>query len=122
MDSSSHPAGQIIIRAEEANTTNNFVTLQFAARKLDKKDWSFFGNKSDPYVTVSRVKGSGEILVYKSDVVRKSIDPQWRPFTISVQSLCNNDYERPLIFRVSQFIEDFSKLSLNLKGPPAIKA
>jgi hypothetical protein len=100
IDASSRPAGQLLIRAEEAHATNNFVTLQFSARKLDKKDWSFFGSKSDPFMTVSRVKGSGEVVVYKSEVLRKTVDPQWRPFTVPVQALCNNDYERPLIIRV----------------------
>jgi hypothetical protein len=100
-DKSASSAGKLVITAEELHATNNFVTLQFCAKKLDKKDGFLTGGSSDPYMTIASVRGSSEHLVHSTEVVQKSLNPEWRPFTLSVQALCNGDYDRPLKFRVS---------------------
>ena len=33
-------------------------------------------------------------VVHKTEVVRNNLNPTWKPFTISVQALCNGDYDR----------------------------
>ncbi|KAL8602874.1 hypothetical protein ACOMHN_050146 [Nucella lapillus] len=86
--------GHIIVRCEEVSTTKDEVTLQLAAHKLDKKD--FFG-KSDPFLLLHRVNEDRSCtVVHKTEVVRSNLNPVWRPFTISVQALCNGDYDRSI--------------------------
>jgi hypothetical protein len=70
-------------------------SFQFSGVKLDKKD--LFG-KSDPFLVISRVREQGAYVpVYKTEVIKKTLDPTWNPFSVSVQRLCNGDYERPLM-------------------------
>ncbi|XP_076469076.1 copine-8-like [Babylonia areolata] len=86
--------GQITVRCEEVSTTKDEVTLQLAATKLDKKD--FFG-KSDPFLLLHRVNEDRSCtVVHKTEVVRNNLNPVWRPFTISVQALCNGDHDRSI--------------------------
>lgn len=33
-------------------------------------------------------------VVHRTEVIKKTLNPTWRPFTISVRSLCNGDYDR----------------------------
>lgn len=90
--------GNIIVSAEEVTELNMIATISLRGEKLDKKD--LFG-KSDPFVVISRVKEDGAYVpVAKTEVVRKSLDPQWQTFDISIQRLCNGDLHRPLRFEV----------------------
>jgi len=36
------------------------------------------------------------VIVYKSEVNKKTKDPKWNKFEISLQTLCNNDEHRPI--------------------------
>lgn len=69
-----------------------------SGKNLDKKD--LFG-KSDGYFKIYRTKESQEPqLVYESEVVMKTLNPQWKEATETVQKLCNLDMDRPLKFEV----------------------
>nr|KAG5706037.1 hypothetical protein BaRGS_028146 [Batillaria attramentaria] len=84
--------GTIVVRCEEVSATKDEVTLQLRATKLDKKD--FFG-KSDPFLLIHRANEDMSFtVVHKTEVVRNNLNPTWKPFTISVQALCNGDYDR----------------------------
>jgi len=86
--------GKILIHAEEVCNTNAELTLQFEAEKLDKKD--MFG-KSDPYFEISRVNESGDFsVVFRSEVISNTLNPNWKQFKIETRSLCNGDYDRTL--------------------------
>ncbi|KAK7102330.1 copine-8-like [Littorina saxatilis] len=86
--------GELIIRCEEVSSTKDEVTLQLKATKLDKKD--LFG-KSDPFLLLYRVNEDGSFtVVHKTEVVRSNLNPTWKPLTISVQALCNGDYDRSI--------------------------
>ncbi|KAL6067259.1 Copine-4 [Balamuthia mandrillaris] len=90
--------GQIVIESEEVAELNYKAVFQFSASKLDKKD--LFG-KSDPFFVISRAReGSTYVPVYKSEEIKKTLDPVWRQFSIPVQRLCNGDLDRPLLFEV----------------------
>ncbi|CAL1529087.1 unnamed protein product [Lymnaea stagnalis] len=87
-------SGQIIIGAEEMNSCKEHATMQFSAQKLDKKD--FFG-KSDPFLTFYRSHEDGSFtVVHRTEVIKKTLNPTWRPFAIPVRDLCNGDYDRAI--------------------------
>ena len=43
-------------------------------------------------------------LVHKTEVIKSTLNPTWRPFTVAVRTLCNGDLHRYLkihVFEVS---------------------
>ncbi|XP_068603960.1 copine-3-like [Brachionichthys hirsutus] len=84
--------GSISICAEE-RTDSRVVQFEVAARKLDKKD--FFG-KSDPFLEFYRQTGTGWQLAHRTEVVKNNLNPSWRPFQVSLQSLCGGDVEESI--------------------------
>ncbi|KAL2085743.1 hypothetical protein ACEWY4_019063 [Coilia grayii] len=88
------PAGKgtITVFAEEIKD-NRVVNLEVEARKLDKKD--FFG-KSDPFLEFYRQTETGWQLAHRTEVVKRNLNPHWRPFRIPLQSLCGGDVEKPI--------------------------
>lgn len=91
--------GQIIVTAEEMSKSNDIVCLHFSATNLDKKD---FMGKSDPFLVIQKQAESGEmsscswIPVHKTEVVKKTLNPSWRPFSLKVFTLCGGNFDRPL--------------------------
>jgi len=49
---------------------------------------------SDPYLLVYR--GRDDKQIYRSEVIMKTLNPTWEPFSISVWSLCSGDYLQKL--------------------------
>ncbi|KAG7468686.1 hypothetical protein MATL_G00145620 [Megalops atlanticus] len=87
------PAGKgtITITAQELSD-NRIITLSLCGRKLDKKD--FFG-KSDPYLEFHKQGEDGKwMLVHRTEVIKNTLDPVWKPLTMPLVSLCNGDVER----------------------------
>ncbi|MEE6499757.1 hypothetical protein FKM82_003576 [Ascaphus truei] len=73
---------------------NRVITLGMAGRKLDKKD--FFG-KSDPFLEFYKQGDDAKwMLVHRTEVIKYTLDPVWKPFTLPFQSLCNGDIEKPI--------------------------
>uniref|UniRef100_A0A673JD78 Copine-3 n=1 Tax=Sinocyclocheilus rhinocerous TaxID=307959 RepID=A0A673JD78_9TELE len=61
-------------------------------RLLDKKD--FFG-KSDPYLEFHKQGDDGKwMMVHRTEVIKNTLDPVWKPFTVPLISLCNGDVDR----------------------------
>jgi hypothetical protein len=89
------PPRMCIYRATIADAPADVLEIQFQGAHLDKKD--FFG-KSDPFLVISRVLESGTpVVVYRTEVIKKTLDPVWPKVKIPVQLLCNGDVHRPLI-------------------------
>ncbi|GAA6219440.1 copine-3-like [Lates japonicus] len=88
------PAGKgtITISAEE-RTDNRVVEFEVAARKLDKKD--FFG-KSDPFLELYKQTETGWQLAHRTEVVKNNLNPTWKRFRVSLQSLCGGDVEKSI--------------------------
>ncbi|GLD60622.1 copine-2 [Lates japonicus] len=83
--------GSITITAQELSD-NRIITLTLSGRKLDKKD--FFG-KSDPYLEFHKQGEDGKwMLVHRTEVIKNTLDPAWKPFTVPLISLCNGDVDR----------------------------
>ncbi|XP_054164374.1 copine-9-like [Oppia nitens] len=86
--------GELLIRAEELSANKQIALISFSASNLDKKD---FLGKSDPYLTLSRSNpDSTYSVVHKTEVIKNTLNPQWRPFNIKAQQLCGGDYERSI--------------------------
>ncbi|XP_041349780.1 copine-8-like [Gigantopelta aegis] len=84
--------GTITVGAEELSSCKEQCTMQFCAHKLDKKD--FFG-KSDPFLTFSRSNEDGSYtVVHRTEVIKRTLNPTWKPFILSIRTLCNGDYDR----------------------------
>ena len=81
--------GILSLHAEELRAAKYEVKFSVKGRKLDKKDLL---SKSDPYLEIRRVLSPGITqLVHKTEVVNKSLDPTWVPFTLKSNKLCGGD-------------------------------
>lgn len=78
----------IQIAAEKLNKNNEEVTLSLKGVDLDKKD--FFG-KSDPFLVFYRhgIETSDYTAVHKTEVVKNTLNPQWKSLKLTLQTLCN---------------------------------
>ncbi|CAE1170587.1 Copine-7,Copine-B,Protein BONZAI 1,Copine-3,Copine-A,Copine-8,Copine-E,Copine-9,Copine-D,Copine-2,Nicotinic receptor-associated protein 1,Protein BONZAI 2,Copine-6,Copine-5,Protein BONZAI 3,Copine-4,Copine-1 [Acanthosepion pharaonis] len=82
------------IRAEEVFACKENLTLQFQGINLDKKD--FFG-KSDPFLIFYRANEDNSFTaVHKTEVIKNTLNPTWKPFTLLARVLCNGDYDRAI--------------------------
>ena len=117
--------GQIIISAEELSMCKDELEIQFMGKKLDKKDW--FGS-SDPFLQISRSnERPGEFtVVHRTEHISNNVNPVWKPFVISIRTLCNGDLDRNLKFECfdhnnngnHSYIGEFSTTARNLlEGP-----
>ncbi|KAM8827038.1 copine-4 isoform X1 [Synchiropus splendidus] len=84
----------ITISAEELTGNDDYIELSFSARKLDDKD---FFSKSDPFLEIHRVNDDATMqLVYRTETVMNNLNPVWKTFKVSLNSLCSGDHERKL--------------------------
>jgi len=92
--------GKLIIRSEKVNTkASSIVYFQIHGRKLTNKNGWF--STSSPYFKFARMTGdAGNVVVYTSETIKKNLNPQWAPFSINLQTLCNGDLMRPVSLEV----------------------
>ncbi|MGH0165223.1 UNVERIFIED_CONTAM: hypothetical protein FKN15_048474 [Acipenser sinensis] len=89
------PAGKgtITIAAQELSD-NRIISLSMVGRKLDKKD--FFG-KSDPYLEFHKQGDDGKwMLVHRTEFIKNTLDPVWKPFSMPLISLCGGDVDKTI--------------------------
>ncbi|MBN3325149.1 FR1L4 protein, partial [Atractosteus spatula] len=89
------PAGKgtITITAEELKD-NRAIELEVEARGLDKKD--LFG-KSDPFLEFYKQGDDGKWqLVHRTEVIKNNLNPSWKKFSVSLQTFCNSDMNKPI--------------------------
>lgn len=98
--------GSLLVKAEEAKVSTEGVRLRFSGSSLPNLDGLF--GKSDPFLVISRMREdrSTWTQVFKTETIDNNLNPNWRPFEIPVQQLCNGDYKRTLQLQV--FDEDRS--------------
>ncbi|XP_052816123.1 copine-3-like isoform X2 [Mya arenaria] len=97
---------KIIIRSEEVKEGGEMVMCTFTARKLENKD---FLGKSDPYLEIlKRTSDGGWQVVHRTEVVKNNLNPRWRPFQVSVHTLCSGDKNQPIKFDVYDWDSDGS--------------
>ncbi|CAB1449958.1 unnamed protein product [Pleuronectes platessa] len=87
------PAGRgtITICAEEITDTR-VAEFEVSGRRMDKKYlwWS------DPFLEFYKQTETGWQLAHRTEVVYDNLNPIWRPFRISMRSLCGGDVEKPI--------------------------
>eukprot|EP00743_Colponemidia_sp_Colp-15_P004344 GILK01004686.1.p1 GENE.GILK01004686.1~~GILK01004686.1.p1 ORF type:complete len:580 (-),score=66.12 GILK01004686.1:161-1879(-) len=94
----SRAAGTIIVRGEELQSCRESVRFNITGTKVASKDGFF--SKSDPYLTLSRLREDGQYQkVHQTEIIKNKRNPKWKEFSISVQKLCNGDHMRPLLFQ-----------------------
>uniref|UniRef100_A0A8C6M2D1 Copine-3 n=1 Tax=Nothobranchius furzeri TaxID=105023 RepID=A0A8C6M2D1_NOTFU len=101
------PAGKgtITVTAEEIRD-NRAIILELEAKKLDKKDT--FG-KSDPFLEFFKEGDDGKWkLVHRTEVVKNNLNPTWKSFSVSLQTFCSCDLEKPLKVDCSDYDSDGS--------------
>lgn len=90
----SNNSGTILLTVEEVLDCKKLLEMQWQGRKLDKKDWC---GKSDPFLAFYRVSEDNSYsAVYRTEVVKKTLNPTWRPFTIHMRQLCGGDEDRTI--------------------------
>lgn len=73
-----------VIVHENRDGGNMLIKVDLSGRKLDKKD---FWITSDPYFIATQLgknNASSRSQLYKSEVIRRNVNPVWRPFQIKV--------------------------------------
>ncbi|XP_039381532.1 copine-4 isoform X5 [Mauremys reevesii] len=112
----------ITVIAEELSGNDDYVELSFSARKLDDKD---FFSKSDPFLEIFRMNDDAtQQLVHRTEVVMNNLNPAWKSFKVSVNSLCSGDEDRRLKCIVwdwdsngkHDFIGEFSSTFKEMRG------
>ncbi|XP_027000207.1 copine-4 [Tachysurus fulvidraco] len=84
----------ITITAEELSGNDDYVELAFSAKKLDDKD---FFSKSDPFLEIFRVNDDGTgSIVHRTETIMNNLNPVWKSFKVSLNTLCSGDHEREL--------------------------
>ncbi|XP_033626686.1 copine-8-like isoform X1 [Asterias rubens] len=87
-------SGTIIIKGEEMSACKDLLMIELKGDNLDKKD--FFG-KSDPFLVFYRCNEDGSFTIcHKTEVIKNTLNPRWKPFNIMVRALCNADYDRTI--------------------------
>jgi len=96
--------GFIFISAEEIGSCKEVLTMQFAANNLDKKD---FLGKSDPFLVLAKInEDNSTTVVHKTEVVKNTLNPTWRTFSVPMRVLCNGDLDRTIIMQCFDWDSD----------------
>jgi hypothetical protein len=99
-------------------TKANFPTkfsMTFAARNCDAKDMN---GSSDPYILFERTEahlGSGRnaTKIYKSEVVKKELNPTWKAFTLTIADFCGSDRTDAVETPVEVTVMDWDRFKSN---------
>ena len=93
----------ITVTSEELISNKEHLNLKISATKLDAKDWWGLGS-SDPFLTISKSGEYGQwTVVHRTEVLKRNLNPTWKPFSLSITSLCNADHQRSLKFSVDDW-------------------
>lgn len=92
------PSGTLKIRAEEVRTESGRpeeVDLAMHCTNLENLE-TF--SKSDPMIRISKLQADGTWTpVYQTEEIQNNLNPIWRPFSRTLQQLCNGDKNRALL-------------------------
>ncbi|XP_063715265.1 copine-9-like isoform X2 [Symsagittifera roscoffensis] len=85
--------GTILIRAEELSSCKDVCFIDASGKGLDKMDWGL--SKSDPYLEFLRCNEDNSFtVVHRTEVCKNTLNPNWPPFEVKSQTLCNGDIDR----------------------------
>ncbi|PIO67052.1 C2 domain protein [Teladorsagia circumcincta] len=97
--------GSITVSAEEVDAdSEGDAEFHIRAHKLDRKH---FICPSDPFLKIYRILDDhGRQLAYQSEYLKRTVNPVWRVFRVSMQSLCGGDKKRQFV--IECWDHDFS--------------
>ncbi|KAK4304697.1 hypothetical protein Pmani_023369 [Petrolisthes manimaculis] len=117
-------SGAVLIMGDELSASKEIVTMSFIGSDLDKKDT--FG-KSDPFLIFYRCNDNNAYLpVHKTEVLKKTLDPVWKPFVLPARTLCAGDHNRSIKIECHDWDSDgshdligecYTNLQRLLEGP-----
>ncbi|GAM19754.1 hypothetical protein SAMD00019534_029290 [Acytostelium subglobosum LB1] len=90
-----HKAGLITVKSEVTSGSKQKIRFIVDGHKLDKKD--LFG-KSDPYFTLSKRSNEGFSQVYKSEIIKNTLEPHYKQVILPMDDLTGGDIRRELLF------------------------
>jgi len=91
--------GKLIIRSEKVQDTNSTAFIDISARKLSSGSKLFSAGSF--YFVLNRVCEGDELIeVYKSEVIKKNVNPKWIPFKIPMETLCQNQRDANLRIQI----------------------
>jgi len=94
----------ISFRCEEICDLKELLVLRLRGEGLDKKDLL---SKSDPFFEIHRLQADGtSFMVFTSEVIQNTLNPAWEQRRISIQQLCNNDYNKHILLKVFDHDKD----------------
>jgi len=100
--------GIVYASVEESAFDARKLLLAVRGRKLANVENTLFG-KSDPFFEIYAKKhsphGDSWDAVYRSEYIRSNLSPEWKAASVSIETLCGSDLDRPI--KISVF--DFSK-------------
>ncbi|XP_012937974.1 copine-1 [Aplysia californica] len=89
--------GLIHVTAEVIKTTRGKVQMHVAGQALSKV--GILRRKPDAFLEIGRQISSLEFQpVFRTEVAAKTKHPWWRPFDLTIQRMCNDDWDRPIQF------------------------
>nr|XP_027239521.1 copine-9-like [Penaeus vannamei] len=87
-------SGVLLVQGDEMSASKEVVTMNFSGSGLDKKDT--FG-KSDPFLIFYRCNDNSSYLpVHKTEYIKKTLDPVWKPIIVPARILCAGDQNRSI--------------------------
>ncbi|XP_066950988.1 copine-8-like isoform X1 [Macrobrachium rosenbergii] len=86
--------GTLFIQGDEVSSSKEVVTMNLKGTDLDKKD---FLGKSDPFLIFYRCNDASNYLpVHKTEVIKKTLNPVWKPIIVPARTLCAGDHNRSI--------------------------
>ena len=83
-----------MMEGDEVSSSKEVVTMDFNGTDLDKKD---FLGKSDPFLIFYRCNDSSQYLAaHKTEVIKKTLNPVWKPIVVPARTLCSGDHNRSI--------------------------
>lgn len=87
----------ITIKCEELKCMNETLIMNISGIGLDKKDT--FGS-SDPYLEFYRIREDNTwSLVHTTEVIKDTLNPNFKPIVINMATLNAGDYRRPIMIK-----------------------
>eukprot|EP01133_Synstelium_polycarpum_P013427 gene13427-15823_t len=88
-------SGQLQVAAEELKPTGQNLKIRIGGTHFDKKDLI---GKSDPYYTISKSSPNGFVQIYKSEMHKCTLEPQFSEVILPSAQLNGGDLQRQLMF------------------------
>ncbi|XP_042231401.1 copine-8-like isoform X2 [Homarus americanus] len=117
-------SGVLLIQGDEASASKEVVTMNLSGADLDKKD---FLGKSDPFLIFYRCNDNSAYLpVHKTEVIKKTLNPAWKPIIVPARVLCAGDHNRSIKIECHDWDSDgthdligecYTNLQRLLEGP-----